>query len=138
MQVFVLEDIQGFHGQLSLNLYSDYSQVKGHWTQVGLASVANYNFDTYHKSGKMSVDAYALSRLSWGQCIKAESVQAVLSAVIQAIGSPIEEYPGSGVVLEGLKQDTQNMKQMSMKDQEASSKKIQLWEKLSDCWKARN
>ena len=72
----------------------------------------------------MNVDADALSRISWDWYMKAESVQAVISATNQDIGCPVEAYVCSAAVLEDLRQYTQNMKQMSMNDMTALQWKV--------------
>ena len=69
-----------------------------HW----VASLANYNFRLHYQSGKANIDADALSRVSWPECmpdssgtglkVNAAAVRAIQEAALDQPACPIEAY----------------------------------------------
>ena len=69
-----------------------------HW----VASLANYNFRLHYQAGKANIDADALSRVSWPECmpnslgtglkVNAAAIRAIQEAVLDQSTCPIEAY----------------------------------------------
>ena len=67
--VLVWVNLRHVYRQQSAHLCTDYSQAwcsqPLHW----VASLANYNFRLHYQAGKTNIDADALSRVSWPECM---------------------------------------------------------------------
>ena len=67
-----------------------------------VASLANYNFRLCYQSGKANIDADALSRVSWLECmpdslgtglkVNAAAIRAIQEAALDQPACPIEAY----------------------------------------------
>ena len=89
-----------------------------HW----VASLANYNFRLHYWSGKANIDADALSRVSWLECIpdslgtglkvNAAAVRAIQEAALDQPACPIEAYSHDI----GEMQGSQQVAQMTLDD----------------------
>ena len=92
-----------------------------HW----VASLANYNFRLHYQAGKTNIDADALSRVSWPECmpdnlgpslkVTAAAVRAIQEAALEKPVCPIEAYSYDLHVI-GAIQDSQQVAQMTLDD----------------------
>ena len=92
-----------------------------HW----VASLANYNFRLHYQAGKAKIDADALSRVSWPECmpgnlgtglkVNAAAVRAIQEAALDQPACPIEAYTYDLHVI-GAEQDSQQVPQMTLDD----------------------
>ena len=92
-----------------------------HW----VASLANYNFRLHYWSGKTNIDADALSRVSWPECmpdnlgttlkVNAAAIRAIQEAVLDQPVCPIEAYSYNLHVV-GAIQDSQQVAKMTLDD----------------------
>ena len=90
-----------------------------------VASLANYNFRLHYWSGKTNIDANALSRVSWLECmpdnlhtdlkVNAATIRAILEAALDQPACPIEAYSYNLHVI-GAIQDSQQVAQMTLDD----------------------
>ena len=90
-----------------------------------VTSLANYNFRLHYRAGKANIDAYALSRVSWPECIPeststhikvtAAAMQAVQEAALQGSASPIEAYSSDLHILDIL-QDSKQIGSMTLEE----------------------
>ena len=90
-----------------------------HW----VVSLANYNFRLYYQVGKTNIDADALSRVSWPECmpdnlgtslkVNAAAIRAIQEAALDQPACPIEAYSYDFHVL-GAVQDSQQVAQMAL------------------------
>ena len=90
-----------------------------------VASLANYNFRLHYRAGKASIDADAISGVSWSGCmpgntstcskVTAAAVQAVQEAALQGPTSPIEPYSSDLHVLD-MFQDNNQVASMTLED----------------------
>ena len=81
-----------------------------------VASLANYNFRLHYWSGKANIDADALSRVSWPECmpdnlgtgvrVNAAAIRAIQEAALDQHACPIEAYSCDMHVV-GAVQDSQ-------------------------------
>ena len=92
-----------------------------HW----VASLANYNFRLHYWAGKANIDANALSRVSWPECmpdssgtgqkVHAAAIRAIQEAALDQPACPIEAYSCDLHVI-GTMQDSQQVAQMTLDD----------------------
>ena len=92
-----------------------------HW----VASLANYNFRLHYQVGKTNIDADALSRVSWPECmpdnlgtslkVTAAAIRAIQEAALDQPACPIEAYSYDLHVV-GAVQDSQQVAQMTLDD----------------------
>ena len=92
-----------------------------HW----LASLANDNFRLHYWAGKANIDANALSRVSWPECmpdnlgtslkVNAAAIRAIQEAALDQPACPIEAYSCDLHVI-GAIQDSQQVAQMTLDD----------------------
>ena len=108
-----------------------------------VASLANYNFRLHYRSGKANIDADALSRVSWPECVpdnsgtglkvNAAAVRAIQEAALDQPACPIEAY-SHDIHVVGEMQDSQQVAQMTLDDwrraQEADPALAAIIEKL--------
>ena len=90
-----------------------------------VASLANYNFRLHYRSGKSNIDANALSRVSWPECmpdslgtglkVNAAAIRAIQEAALDQPVCPIEAYSCDLHVI-GAIQDSQQVAQMTLDD----------------------
>ena len=90
-----------------------------------VTSLANYNFRLHYRAGKTNIDADALSRVSWPECIPdnsgtslkitATAVRAIQEATLEKPVCPIEAYSYNLHVV-GAIQDSQQVAQMTFDD----------------------
>ena len=90
-----------------------------------VASLANYNFRLHYWSGKANIDADALSRVSWPECmpdslgtglkVNAAAIRAIQEAALDQPACPIEAYSHDIHVI-GEMQDSQQVAQMTLDD----------------------
>ena len=90
-----------------------------------VASLANYNFRLHYWSGKTNIDADALSRVSWPECmpdnlgtslkVNAAAIRAIQEAALDQPACPIEAYSYNLHVI-GAIQDSQQVAQMTLDD----------------------
>ena len=90
-----------------------------------VASLANYNFRLHYRSGKANIDADALSRVSWLECmpdnlgtglrVNAAAIRAIQEAALDQPACPIEAYSYDMHVV-GAVQDSQQVAQMTLDD----------------------
>ena len=90
-----------------------------------VASLANYNFRLHYRSGKANIDADALSRVSWLECmpdssgtglkVNAAAVRAIQEAALDQPACPIEVY-SKDIHVMGEMQDSQQVAQMTLDD----------------------
>ena len=90
-----------------------------------VASLANYNFRLHYQSGKTNIDADALSRVSWPECmpdnlgtglkVNAAAIRAIQEAALDQPACPIEAYSYDLHVI-GAIQDSQQVAQMTLDD----------------------
>ena len=90
-----------------------------------VTSLANYNFWLHYQARKANIDADALSRVSWLECIPdssgthqkdtATAVSAVQEAALEGPVSPIEAYSCNLHVLDAV-QDSQQVACMTLED----------------------
>ena len=88
-----------------------------------VASLANYNFRLHYQAGKTNIDADALSRVSWPECmpdslgtslkVTAAAVRAIQEAALDKPACPIEAYSYDLHVI-GAIQDSQQVAQMTL------------------------
>ena len=92
-----------------------------HWVTI----LANYNFRLHYKAGKTNIDADALSRVSWPECMPdnlgtslkatAAAVRAIQEAALDKPACPMEAYTYDLHVI-GAIQDSQQVAQMTLDD----------------------
>ena len=92
-----------------------------HW----VASLANYNFRLHYWAGKTNIDADALSRVSWPECMPdnlctslkviAAAVRAIQEGALEKPVCPIEAYSYDFHVV-GEIQDSMQVAQMTLDD----------------------
>ena len=92
-----------------------------HW----VASLANYNFRLHYQAGKANIDADALLRVSWPECmpdslgtslkVYAAAIRAIQEAALDQPACPIEAYSCNLHVV-GAIQDSQEVAQMTLDD----------------------
>ena len=90
-----------------------------------VASLANYNFRLHYWAGKTNIDADALSRVSWPECmpdnlgtslkVTAAAIRAIQEAALEKPACPIEAYSYDLHVI-GAIQDSQQVAQMTLDD----------------------
>ena len=90
-----------------------------------VTSLANYNFRLHYQAGKTNIDADALSRVSWPECmpdnlgtslkVTAAAVRAIQEAALEKPACPIEAYSYDLHVI-GAIQDSQQVAQMTLDD----------------------
>ena len=90
-----------------------------------VASLANYNFRLHYQSGKANIDADALSRVSWPECmpdslgtglkVNAAAIRAIQEAALDQPACPIEAYSHDIHVI-GEMQGSQQVAQMTLDD----------------------
>ena len=90
-----------------------------------VASLANYNFRLHYWAGKATIDANALSRVSWSECmpgssgtslkVNAAAIRAIQEAALDQPACPIEAYSCNLHVI-GAIQDSQQVAQMTLDD----------------------
>ena len=90
-----------------------------------VASLANYNFRLHYQAGKTNIDADALSRVSWPECmpdnlgtslkVTAAAVRAIQEAALEKPVCPIEAYSYDLHVM-GAIQDSKQVAQMTLDD----------------------
>ena len=90
-----------------------------------VASLANYNFRLHYWAGKTNINADALSRVSWPECmpdnsgtslkVTATAVRAIQEAALDKPAYPIEAYSYDLHVI-GAIQDSQQVAQMTLGD----------------------
>ena len=90
-----------------------------------LASLANYNFRLHYWAGKANIDANALLRVSWPECmpdslgtglkVNAAAIRAIQEAALDQHACPIEAYSCDLHVI-GAVQDSQQVAQMTLDD----------------------
>ena len=90
-----------------------------------VASLANYNFRLHYRAGKANINADALSRVSWPQCmpdnsgtglkVNAAAIRAIQEAALDQPACPIEVYSCNLHVI-GAVQDSQQVAQMTLDD----------------------
>ena len=61
--------------------------------QIWIASLANYSFSLHYKTGKINIEADALSRISERVNVNTESVKAIMNAVMLNDFTELNEYP---------------------------------------------
>ena len=87
-----------------------------------VASLANYNFRLHYQAGKANIDANALSRISWPECmpdssgtslkVNTAAIRAIQEAALDQHACPIEAYSCNLHVM-GAVQDSQQVDQMT-------------------------
>ena len=92
-----------------------------HW----VTNLANYNFRLYYRAGKTNIDADALSRVSWPECmphnlgtspkVTAAAVRAIQEAALEKPVCPIEAYSYDLHVVAAI-QNSQQVAQMTFDD----------------------
>ena len=92
-----------------------------HW----VTSLANYNFRLHYLAGNTNIDADALSRVSWPECmpdnsgsslkVTAAAVRSIQEAALEKPVCPIEAYSYDLHVI-GAIQDSQQVSQMTLDD----------------------
>ena len=92
-----------------------------HW----VASLANYNFRLHYRAGKTNINANALSRVSWLECmpdnlgtslkVNAVAIRTIQEAALDQPDCPIEAYSYNLHVI-GAIQDNQQVAQMTLDD----------------------
>ena len=90
-----------------------------------VTSLANYNFRLHYQAGKTNIDADALSRVSWPECmpdnlgtslkVTATAVRAIQEAALEKPVCPIEAYSYNLHVM-GAIQDSKQVAQMTLDD----------------------
>ena len=90
-----------------------------------VASLANYNFRLHYQAGRTNIDADALSRVSWPECmpdnlgtslkVNAAAVRAIQDAALNQPACPIEAHSYDLHVI-GAIQDSQQVAQMTLDD----------------------
>ena len=90
-----------------------------------VASLANYNFRLHNQAGKTNIDADALSRVSWPECmpdnlgtsqkVTAAAIRAIQEAALDQPACPIEAYSYELHVI-GATQDSQQVAQITLDD----------------------
>ena len=128
--------VEKFHEYLygsTFNVYTDNNLLTYVLTTAKLdaashcwvASLANYNFRLHYQAGKTNIDADALSRVSWPECmpdnlvtnikVTAVAVRAIQEAAIEKPVCPIEAYSYDLHVIRAI-QDSQQVAQMTLDD----------------------
>ena len=92
-------------------------------SHCGAASLANYNFRLHYQVGKTNIDADALSRVSWPECmpdnlgtslkVNTAAIRAIQEAALDQLACPIEAYSYDLHVI-GAVQDSQQVAQMTL------------------------
>ena len=87
--------------------------------------MVNYNFRLHYQAGKANINADALSRVSWPECmpdslgtglkVNAVAVRAIQEAALDQPACPIEAYSCDLLVV-GAMQDSQQVAQMNLDD----------------------
>ena len=82
-----------------------------------MASLANYNFQSYYRAGKTNIDTYVLLRVSWPGCIPKTSdthqkvtvaaVHAMQEATFEGPVSPIKVYSCDLWILDSVEDSLQ-------------------------------
>ena len=90
-----------------------------------VASLANYNFRLHYRSGKTNIDADALSRVSWLECmpdnlgtglkVNAAAVRTIQEAALDQPACPTEAY-SYDLHAVGAIQDSQQVAQVTLDD----------------------
>ena len=90
-----------------------------------VASLANYNFRLHYQAGKANIDADALSRVSWPECMpdnlgtslkdNAAATRAIQEAALDQPACPIEAYSYDLHVIRAI-QYSQQVAQMTLDD----------------------
>ena len=90
-----------------------------------VTSLGNYNIRLHYRAGKTNIDADALSRVSWPECmpdnlgtslkVTATAVRAIQEAALEKPACPIEAYSYDLHVI-GAIQDSQQVAQMTLDD----------------------
>ena len=90
-----------------------------------VTSLANYNFRLHYQAGKTYIDADALSRVSWPECmpdnlgtslkVNAAAIRAIQEVALDQPVCPIEAYSYDLHVI-GAVQDSQQVAQMTLDD----------------------
>ena len=90
-----------------------------------VTSLANYNFRLHYQAGRTNIDADALSRVSWPECmpdnlgtslkVNAAAIRAIQEAALDQPACPIEAYSYDLHVI-GAIQDSQQVAQMTLDD----------------------
>ena len=96
-----------------------------------VASLANYNFRLHYQAGKTNIDADALSRLSWPECmpdnlgtslkVTAAAVRVIQEAALEKPVCPIQAYSYDFHIM-GAIQDSKQVAQMTLDDWQTSSR----------------
>ena len=128
--------VEKFHEYLygsTFNVYTDNNPLTYVLTTAKLdaashrwvASLANYNFRLHYRAGKTNIDADALSRISWSECmpnnsgtslkVNAAAIRAIQEADLDQPACPIEAYSYDLHVI-GAVQDSQQVAQMTLDD----------------------
>ena len=90
-----------------------------------VTSLASYNFRLHYRAGKTNINADALSRVSWPECmpdnldaslkVTTAAVRAIQEAALDKPACPIEAYSYDMHVV-GAIQDSQQVAQMTLDD----------------------
>ena len=128
--------VKKFHEYLygsTFNIYTDNNPLTHMLTTAKLdaasycwvASLANYNFRLHYQAGKANIDADALLRVSWPECmpdslgtglkVNAAAIRAIQEAALDQPACPIEAYSCDLHVI-GAMQDSQQVAQMTLDD----------------------
>ena len=128
--------VEKFHGYLygsTFDVYTDNNPLTYVLTTAKLdaashcwvASLANYNFRLHYWAGRTNIDADALSRVSWPECmpdnlgtslkVNAAAIRAIQEAAFDQSACPIEAYSYDLHVV-GAIQDSQQVAQMTLDD----------------------
>ena len=117
----------------TFNVYTDYNPLTYVLTTAKLdaarhcqvASLVNYNFRLHYQAGKTNIDADALSRVSWPECmpdnlgtslkVNAAAIRAIQEAALGQPACPIEAYSYDLHVV-GAIHDSQWVAQMALDD----------------------
>ena len=129
----VVEKFHEYLYGLTFDVYTDNNQLTYVLTTANLdaashhwvTSLANYNFRLHYRAGKTNIDADALSRVSWPECmpdnlgtslkVNAAAVRAIQEAALDQPACPIEAYSYDLHVI-GAIQDSQQLAQMTLDD----------------------
>ena len=128
--------VEKFHEYLygsTFNVYTDNNPLTYVLTTAKLdaashcwvTSLANYNFRLHYQAGRTNIDADALSRVSWPECmpdnlgtslkVNAAAIRAIQEAALDQPACPIEAYSYDLHVI-GAIQDSQQVAQMTLDD----------------------
>ena len=94
-------------------------------THCWVTTLANYNFRLHYQAGKTNIDAGALSRVSWPECmpdnlgtslkVTVTAMRAIQEAALEKPVCPIEAYSYNLHVV-GTIQDSKQVAQMTLDD----------------------